>query len=323
MEYTYFLNKETIKNIINDKINNCLRHCYLFSSKDEFLNKCYIDCTSHVIMCQNNSCDHCPDCKKIEVNFHPDILYYPKGKSLATSDSEDIIEQAIKKPMISDKKIIVIQNMDNSSEEAQNKLLKTIEEPPRCAYFILAATQEKKLLQTVLSRSKKIELGAIERKTMEKMLEAEGVDKKEINICVACSDGVFSRALRLASDKEFISMYQNIFKCLYKMNSSRDVLPFVSLFSSKSIDKNEFADLFMLIVRDLIMIKTGNEGLVLNTHKIDEMNLIASGFSLVALYKIVEYCLQLKEDIVYNTSIGSSMDQFLLRVVEVKVKCKE
>ena len=94
------------------------------------------------------------------------------------------------------------------------------------------------------------------------------------------------------------------------------------MFSQKSVSKEEFAEIFMLVARDLCMIKSGNVELVCNKNKINELELIKSGFSYQALYKIIEYCLQLKQDLVYNTNVNMAIDEFLLKVVEVKVKCK-
>ena len=79
----------------------------------------------------------------------------------------------------------------------------------------------------------------------------------------------------------------------------------------------------MLLVRDLMMVKVGKSELVQNTHLLSQMKLICEGFSISALYKIVEYCLQLKEDLVYNTNSVEMVDEFLLKIVEAKVKCKK
>ena len=78
----------------------------------------------------------------------------------------------------------------------------------------------------------------------------------------------------------------------------------------------------MLITRDVCMAKIGKEELVNNKHKIDELKLIGQQFSLEALYKIIEFCLMVKEDLMFNTNISAVIDEFLLKVVEVKVKCK-
>ena len=212
--------------------------------------------------------------------------------------------------------------MNDANDEAQNKLLKTIEEPPKNVHFILCSSSERSLLKTVLSRSKKIELDLIDNEKICEMLKEIGVGEKEGEIYAACSGGVFLRAQKMATDKEFMSLYKNIFNCLMKMNSSRDVLGFSSIFSSKIIDKEEFANLFMLITRDVCMVKAGNKNLVNNKHMMKELEIISNEFSLEALYKIIDFCLRFKEDLVYNVNVGAAVDEFLLKLTEVKVKCK-
>lgn len=314
------LNTNAYRTILKDKETSRLSHTYLLISEDMAYNKEFAKMLSKIIL---ELSDDSAGNVKLEKDIHPDVIIYGENEKIMTSLASEISSDVFVRPYESDKKIYILLNMQDTNEEAQNKLLKTIEEPPESAFFILASKTDRKLLQTVLSRAKKIELDELPQSTIKSMLLSEGVGEKEANICSACAGGVFSRALKMATDKEFLGMYQNIFKCLYKMNTSRDVLEFTSIFNQKNINKEEFADLFMSIVRDIAMVKAGASELVNNTHKKDELKLISDGFSLEALYKIVEYCLQLKEDLVYNTNVTASIDEFLLKLVEVKVRCKK
>ena len=260
---------------------------------------------------------------KLQKDIHPDVIILGQDEKITTPMVSDLSSEVYVRPYESDKKIYILLNMNDTNEEAQNKLLKTIEEPPASVFFILASKTERKLLQTVLSRSKKLELDLLSQQTISQMLLENGISQKEVDVCSACAGGVFSKALKMATDKEFLVLYQNIFKCLKTMNSSRDILPFASVFSQKNVNKEDFADLFMIIVRDVCVVKSNQEELAFNKHKMEDLKLIAGQFSLEALCKIVKYCLQLKEDLVYNTNINASVDEFLLKLVEVKVKCKK
>ena len=318
--------KDAIKNtnayqtVLKDNEASRLSHTYLLISEDMDYAKEFSKMLSKIILRLD---DFSAGNVKLEKDIHPDVIIYGEKDKIKTLDVAEIASEVFVRPYESDRKVYILLNMNDANEEAQNKLLKTIEEPPESAFFILASKTERKLLQTVLSRAKKIELDALKQDVIKNMLLSVGVNEKEANICSACSAGVFSRANRMATDKEFLNLYQNIFKCLYKMNSSRDVLEFTCLFNQKNINKEELADLFMSIVRDVMMAKAGTYELVANSHKLDELKLIAGTFSFEALYKIIEYCLQLKEDLVYNTNVVASIDEFLLKLVEVKVKCKK
>lgn len=305
--------------IKNDQKRGRLSHVYLILNEDMDYIKALAKQVASDILGQTN--EH--SLIKIQKDVHPDVIILGEKEKLTTKSIADLASDVYIRPYEGDYKIYLLLNMQDANDEVQNKLLKTLEEPPSSCYFILGSTQEKKLLQTILSRCKKLDLENIDRQTILDMLEDDRVDRAAREICASCCNGVYSNAFKMATDKEFVKLYQNIFSCLYKMNSSRDILQFSALFNNKNVSKEEFANLFMVIVRDLMMIKSGNEGLINNQHKHDELRLISQGFSMVALEKIIKYCLQLKEDIVYNTNMTAAVDDFLLKVVEVKVKCKE
>lgn len=313
-------NSRAYKLILQDKMQNKLSHTYLFISEDQEYCHAFAKSVAKIIL---DAKDKEQTIVKIEKDIHPDVIVLGKNEKISTEMASNLSSDVFVRPFEEDSKIYVLLNLDDTQEEAQNKLLKTIEEPPKSVFFLLCAKTERKLLQTVLSRSKKIELDLLTIPQIQTLLEQSGVDKKTAEICSACSVGVFARANKMATDKEFLELYQNVYKCLYEMNSSRDVLRFASIFSQKNVNKDELSDIFMLLVRDLMMVKIGKSDLAYNTHLLSQMKLICEGFSISALYKIVEYCLQLKEDLVYNTNSVEAIDEFLLKIVEAKVKCKK
>jgi len=320
-DYKNAILKTKAYNIVNkDKLEKHISHTYLIISEDMDYIKEFAKLQAQLLLDLENDEN---GKLKIEKNIHPDVLVHGEEEKINTNLVSSIASEVFVRPYELDKKVYVLLNMQDMNDEAQNKLLKTIEEPPHNVFFILGSTNERKLLKTVLSRAKKIELDLLSNDVICEMLKKEGVKATESEVFSACSVGVFSRAYKMATDKEFLSLYQNILKCLSKMNSSRDVLTFASLFSDKSVNKEEFADLFMLLVRDVCMAKLGNLKLINNKHKIDELKSISEGFSLEALYKIIEFCLHLKEDLIYNTNVSAVIDEFLLKIVEVKVKCKK
>ncbi|MBQ7466641.1 MAG: hypothetical protein IJS74_01055 [Clostridia bacterium] len=318
--YENVINKsKAYKMVLKDKDANRLSHTYILISEDQDYAFEFAKKMASVMLDVENK--HA-SLLKIQKDIHPDVLLFGKDSKIMVADAEKIVSDVFVRPFEEDKKIYILYNFDEANEETQNKLLKTIEEPPVSSYFILLAKAEKKLLQTVLSRGKILTLDLISVEDIENMLQSMGIDGKVCKICASCSGGVFVRAYKMATDKEFIKLYDNSLQCLKTMNSSRDVLKFASIFSEKSIDKAEVADLFMGLARDLMMIKAGDTQLIDNKYQRKDLEEIAEGFSLKALYKIIEYCLQLKEDLIYNTNSTSAVDEFLLKIVEAKVKCK-
>lgn len=306
--------------ILKDKEQNKLSHTYLLISEDQNYCHAFAKEVAKIVLDVKGKSQ---SIVKIDKDIHPDVIVLGENEKINTDMASSLTTDVVVRPFEEDFKVYVLLNVDDICEEAQNKLLKTIEEPPKSVFFILCAKAERKLLQTVLSRSKKIELDLLSSIQIQNLLEENGVDKRTAEICSVCSVGVFTRGFKMATDKEFLALYQNVLKCFEKMNSSKDVLYFASIFSQKSVNKEELSDLFMLFARDLIMVKIGDKSLAKNSHLVSQMEEICMSFSISALYKIVEYCLQLKQDLIYNTNNTEAIDEFLLKIVEAKVKCKK
>ena len=112
------------------------------------------------ILCEapldSGACGVCPTCIKILSDSHPDIYYLKKQKDKKSYGIEEIREQIIKqvyiKPFIAQRKIFVIPEGDDLTQEAQNGLLKVLEEPPAAVIFILIAQTKASFLETIISQ---------------------------------------------------------------------------------------------------------------------------------------------------------------------------
>ena len=147
---------DTYKNFVKDFMSGKLVQAYLFICEDALtcdLLTCEI---AKLLACDvSNGCEICPSCKKINANSHPDVLMYPKGKNFVVEDANDIYGKVQVKPMFSKFKIFVLNNFDKATEQAQNKMLKIIEEPPANVIFLLSAGSESNVLHTITSRVQK------------------------------------------------------------------------------------------------------------------------------------------------------------------------
>lgn len=105
---------------------------------------------------EHKPCGACPDCVKAQKNGHPDITETDgvKGKSrnFTVDAVREIRDDAFIVPNESDRKIYILKNAHNMNEQAQNAILKILEEPPAYVYFIIVTTSKSTMLETVLSR---------------------------------------------------------------------------------------------------------------------------------------------------------------------------
>ncbi len=107
-------------------------------------------------------CGECSSCRKADENIHPDIITVEKPedkKNFQKSQVKEIVDGAYITPNESDKKVFIISEMQNMTEESQNVLLKILEEPPAYTSFIITADTRNSLIGTILSRVTRFVLG--------------------------------------------------------------------------------------------------------------------------------------------------------------------
>lgn len=133
-----------------------LFHAYVFEG-DSCVDKVLLaDCFIKAILCEENKgdgCEECITCNKINHGNHEDIIYIDAdGKSIKDEAVEELQTRIKKKPFFGDRNIVVIKHADTMTIRAQNRLLKTLEEPPQGTIIILLSENIENLVQTILSR---------------------------------------------------------------------------------------------------------------------------------------------------------------------------
>ena len=136
-------NLSTVKEIISRDIKeDMISHAYmLISSDEEYVTLLAKQLAKHIMCEKNISCDTCSQCIKVEKNEHVDVVILPSGKkNLVVEDIENIVSESYVMPLEGERKIYILNNFDLTTVQAQNKLLKTLEEPPKSVVFILTTT---------------------------------------------------------------------------------------------------------------------------------------------------------------------------------------
>ena len=150
---------EKVKEYLNSIIENKnISHSFMFVGKPGIGKKQFAHQYAEMIMClQDGKCDgnsvKCDSCVKFEGNANPDYAeILPDGKTLKIEQVRNLQARIVEKPITSRRKVYVIDDADLMSEESQNCLLKTLEEPPEYAVIILIVSNESRILPTIKSR---------------------------------------------------------------------------------------------------------------------------------------------------------------------------
>ena len=156
MSFEEIVGNDKIKQELGENVENgTVSHSYLFVGQEGIGKKLFANEFAKMILClgDKKACDRCDSCIKFNSDNNPDfVMIEPDGNSIKISQIREMQDNVFKKPIVSNKKVFIIDNSDKMTEEAQNSLLKTLEEPPAHAVSILATTERNKVLPTIMSR---------------------------------------------------------------------------------------------------------------------------------------------------------------------------
>ena len=221
MNFSNIIGNEDIKVLLDNLIKtNSLVHSYMFMGVDGIGKMLFANDFAKMILChgQSKACNSCSSCIKFNSNNHPDFIQIDSedDKSIKINKIRFLQEKISEKPIISDRKVYLINNCDLMTVEAQNCLLKTLEEPPEYAVIILVLSNENKLLSTIKSRCTKI---VFQKLTNTDLIQYATVNNLEFNssLLSAC-DGSISKLLNLQGNIETYSLLDNIISSLSNDN---------------------------------------------------------------------------------------------------------
>ena len=251
---------------------------------------------------------------KIFSNSHPDLKIYPTKSKLLVQDSEEIVFESAVKPIFADKKIFIINKIEESMDAAQNKLLKTLEEPQTNVYFILTTKAVSQVLPTIRSRCTKIELGKI--RELEKFMPSGKT------LAIALSDGYIGFAQRYANMENLDEIFRATLDIVTTLKSSKDVLKYSKKLLSFEEEKELIFEILSVIFEDLLYLKCGKVNLVRLKQNVSELEQVSSEYTIEAITEIRKLMDKSILELNYNCNFNIVLENLILNILEVKYLCK-
>ena len=187
--------------------SNHLSHAYIFTGQDGVGKTLLAKEFSKAIFCsekEDDSCNLCHNCVRIENNHHPDIHWIEieeKAKFLKIDNIRDLQHSVKLSPLESSYKIFIIKDADRMNEEASNCLLKTLEEPPTSTIIILIANSLTPVKETIKSRCQIIRFHPIPAHIIEdQLLRRFDTDTSKVGWISRFSSGSLGNAFELLED---------------------------------------------------------------------------------------------------------------------------
>ena len=208
--------KATLINAIN---LNRTSHSYMFVGISGIGKNLIAKEFAKMILCldENKYCSKCKSCIEFESNNNPDFIYItPENGSIKIEQIRKMQKEVSEKPIISNNKVCIINDADLMTTEAQNCLLKTLEEPPLYMTIILVGTNESNFLPTIKSRCTIMYFERIQDEEIKKYLTENFKDETIAPNLIDIADGSIGKAINL---KDKAKIYENINKIIENLEN--------------------------------------------------------------------------------------------------------
>ena len=251
-----------------------------------------------------------------------DIINYSSEKSsFGVDDVRDIIEEVYKKPFEKDKKVIIIHEGNKLTIQAQNALLKTIEEPPKGVYIIILCESLELILDTIKSRCEIYKLKPLTKSELYEYIKIKkfNYDENEIKSAIAFSEGVPGRIDRYFNDDKLRGLRNNIVILIKNLNKNdlEAILQQEESFSNLKNDKEEVLNIFGLFIRDILINKEiENEEFIINSDKLEDIKELTKEMSFKKLNNMIKTIEEARRNIKSNVSWGMMLRVMLMGFME-------
>ena len=276
-------------------------HAYIFGGEHGSGKKLLASLFAMTLQCQEHGiepCMKCASCKKALNKNHPDIINitHEKPNSIGIDEIRDqLINDVGIKPYESPYKIYIVNDADKLTLQAQNALLKTIEEPPAYAVVMLLADNPDALLPTITSRCVILSLKPVgDRLVKDYLMDRMHIPDYQAEVQASFAQGNVGKAQQMANSAEFTELTENALRIL-KHSREMEVYELVDAIKIMSAEKQniyDYLDLFTMWFRDVLLFKATKE--VDNLVFKEEINYIkerASVSSYEGLEQIIDACL--------------------------------
>lgn len=316
-------NEKLINTLKNASKNNTISHAYIIDGAKKSGKELIAKTFAKLLLCEKsdeNPCLNCVSCSSFDTLNNPDFFFINTDKkTIGVSDiREKIIKNIETKPFKYKYKVFVIKNAHNMTIQAQNAILKTLEEPPKFAIFILLSQNYNSFLPTILSRCVLLKIKPLSYKLVEQFLITKNIDEYMSRLYSFYSRGSIGVALDIAYSEDFIEFRENVIediKNLEKLNLIQ-MYNLIYKYEQKKEQINDILDIYILTYRDSLIFKETN-----NFEKViqkDIKNIIEtlSNINLDSLIYKIDSLLKAKMYLKQNANFNMTMECLFLKLKE-------
>ena len=260
--------KDILKYISSAVENNRVSHAYILNGERGSGKKMLANLFAMTLLCEtgdNEPCGKCHSCKQAESGNHPDIIRvtHEKPNSISVDDIRTQVNNTVDiKPYQGPYKVYIIPQADMMTPQAQNAILKTIEEPPEYAVIMLLTENAETLLPTINSRCVMLKLRNIKDTLIKKyLMENLEIPDYKADMCTAFAQGNMGRAIMLANSDHFNEIREEAVQLLKHISEMElnEIVAAVKNISVYKLEITDYLDIIMIWYRDVLLYKATKE----------------------------------------------------------------
>lgn len=301
-------------------------HAYILNGERGSGKKLLANLFAMTLQCQNSKsdpCYDCHDCRQIMSGNHPDVIRvtHEKPNTISVDDVRTQINNDIMiKPYSGKYKIYIVPEADLMTPQAQNAILKTIEEPPAYAIIFLLTENTENLLPTIRSRCVVLKLRNIKDKLIKKyLMEEMEIPDYQAEICASFAQGNMGKAIALASSEHFNEIKEEMIQLMKYINEMdiAEIVQAIKKLETFKLNISDCLDLIMVWYRDVLLYKATKDvnGVIFK----DQMDFIqerANRSSYEGIEEILDALEKAKARLKANVNFDLTMELLLLTIKE-------
>lgn len=316
---------EIKKSLINSIKNNQVSHCYIFEGPKGMGKYDLALIFAQSLLCNDFSeepCNICGDCIKFNSKNHPDLhVINNDEKTIKREDIDELIESVYNKPYEADRKVYIIENAHDMTQQASNTFLKTLEEPPGHSVIILLTNNINLLIPTIVSRCQIVKFKNINNDIIiQHLIDKYHTDKLTAYLAANYSKGILNKAINIINGKDdILEKRKDIIELFNKIikSDAEIIFELENYFEDQKDNIDIIIEIMMLWIRDIIFVNSNIENLVINKDFIEFKKLQINCIEEDKCVDLIEYLQLASDNIKSNVNYKLTIDKMLLKIQEV------
>ena len=303
-----------------------ISHAYIIngekSAGKEFIAKIF----AQTLQCEKGGdepCMECHSCKQALSDNQPDIIKitHEKPNTISVDDIRAQINNDVAiKPYSSPYKVYIMNEAEKMTVQAQNAILKTLEEPPEYAVILLLTTNVNSLLPTILSRCVVLNMKPVADDLVRKFLMEElQIPDYKAEVCVAFARGNVGRAKALASSEEFDNVKAEALSLLKYIQDMElyEIIAAIKKINDYKLEVNDYLDIMAIWYRDVLLFKATNDSNhLIFREEIQTLRKVAQRSSYEGIERVIQALDKAKNRLNANVNFELTMELLFLEIKE-------